>query len=402
MRIRLRWSSLFVFAVSLFICQEAGAASLTGKVIEVNDGDEITVFNLNRPVRIKLLAIDAPEKDQVFGAAAKQHLFDLVYDKFVTVEYTGIGEHSSLLGRVVIAGSDSDICAQMIRDGAAWFDPFNKNLLNETQREIYRQSELAARNERRGLWQVDGAVAPWEFVKAEQLRKNPPVVIVPSVLSNQPVRRDRATPELTNLNLLNTGTAVAQPSSAFEDMSFADGSIPRIWKRFQPPGATLSVMVPDGGKLEEKEKVFASGVIPVNTYLVKERDSVYQVIWIKGPDRGETDAAILQGFLRSYLRAANNFLDQAGLDVECEASAVRNVALGDYKGREFDMSQCPVPHYLRLYTKVSNGERLVFGGLVAFKQEGDNASRFLKSFTVLEPKSAGPKNVGPKSRVSTN
>src|SRR6185436_20017335 len=98
---------------------EAGASSLTGKVIEVNDGDEITVSNLNRPVRIKLLAIDAPEKDQAFGAAAKQHLFDLVYDKFVTVEYSGIGEHSSLLGRVVLILNNSDICAQMIRDGAA-------------------------------------------------------------------------------------------------------------------------------------------------------------------------------------------------------------------------------------------------------------------------------------------
>ena len=43
------------------------AASLYGKVIEVSRGDVITIFNLNRPVRVKLLGVDAPEMNQAFG-----------------------------------------------------------------------------------------------------------------------------------------------------------------------------------------------------------------------------------------------------------------------------------------------------------------------------------------------
>ena len=71
------------------------AASLFGKVIEVNSGDMITISNLNRPVRVRLLGIDAPEMDQAFGDVAKKHLADLVYDKSVLVEYAGIaGDHS--------------------------------------------------------------------------------------------------------------------------------------------------------------------------------------------------------------------------------------------------------------------------------------------------------------------
>src|SRR5258705_13893195 len=66
------------------------AASLYGKVIEVNSGDVITIFNLNRPVRVKLLGVAAPGMDQVFGDVAKKHLSDLVFDKAVLVHYSGI------------------------------------------------------------------------------------------------------------------------------------------------------------------------------------------------------------------------------------------------------------------------------------------------------------------------
>ena len=64
------------------------AASLYGKVIEVNSGDVITIFNLNRPVRVKLLGVDAPELDQAFGDVARKHLSDLVFDKAVLVDYS--------------------------------------------------------------------------------------------------------------------------------------------------------------------------------------------------------------------------------------------------------------------------------------------------------------------------
>ena len=108
------------------------AASLFGKVIEVNSGDVLTISNLNRPVRVKLLGVDAPEMNQVFGDVARKHLADLVLDKSVLVEYSGIAADSSLQGRVLL--NDADIGAQMIRDGAAWFDANNTNRLSVTDR----------------------------------------------------------------------------------------------------------------------------------------------------------------------------------------------------------------------------------------------------------------------------
>src|SRR5215211_4915081 len=91
-----------------FLCTPAvKASSLFGKVVEVNSGDVITIFNLNRPVRVKLMGIDAPEMNQAFGDVAKKHLADLVFEKSVVVEYAGIASDSSLTGRVLL--NDADI-----------------------------------------------------------------------------------------------------------------------------------------------------------------------------------------------------------------------------------------------------------------------------------------------------
>src|SRR6476619_3246584 len=81
----------FVFLCAFLCTPAVNASSLFGKVIEVNSGDVITIFNLNRPVRVKLMGVDAPEMDQSFGDVARKHLGDLVFEKSVLVEYAGIG-----------------------------------------------------------------------------------------------------------------------------------------------------------------------------------------------------------------------------------------------------------------------------------------------------------------------
>ena len=63
-------SLLLAATILLGVRQDVRAASLFGKVIEVNDGDLITIFNLNRPVKVRLLGVDAPETGQPFAEVA--------------------------------------------------------------------------------------------------------------------------------------------------------------------------------------------------------------------------------------------------------------------------------------------------------------------------------------------
>jgi uncharacterized repeat protein (TIGR01451 family) len=51
----------------------------------------------------------------------------------------------------------------MVRDGAAWYDKSKASRLSELERQRYADSEQAARNEHRGIWQESKPVAPWDF-----------------------------------------------------------------------------------------------------------------------------------------------------------------------------------------------------------------------------------------------
>jgi endonuclease YncB( thermonuclease family) len=253
------------------------ASTLFGRVIEINDGDVITVFNLNRPVRIKLLAVDAPEADQTFGDIAKKHLSDLVYDKSVLVEYWGIAADGSLVGRVTL--DNTDIGAQMIRDGAAWFDASNQERLSTVDREIYQQSEQAARNEKRGLWQASVPVAPWEFVRAKSLRRDP-VATLNSVLPAARPRADRPPSELTSLTLLASrlggpnGPAAApgvDPNQQAEELLWATESGARKnWNTFKPENAEFTVLVPDDGQRRQISVPLGEKSSDVNLYAAQD------------------------------------------------------------------------------------------------------------------------------------
>jgi endonuclease YncB( thermonuclease family) len=386
MKTHSRWLGLVVFALSLIVCQQARAASITGKVVEVNEGDEITIFNLNRNVRIRLMAIDAPEPSQAFGAVAKQHLFDLVHDKMVSVEYWGVGQHNILIGRLLSGGND--ICAQMIRDGAAWFDPASKDLLTEAQREIYFQSEQAARSERRGLWQAENVVSPWEFAKAEKLQRETTPTNKPAVSANETPKQARPTAELNSMGLLRTGSAPALGGN----MSWADGSLPRTWERYQPSGQHFSAMMPEGGAQQSSELAFGEQKVETTTYLVKEGDNLYELFWMKAKVYDDSDFAVLDDTVDGYMETVKEHMEKAGSMGQCAASAtLHNISLRGYTGKEFDLSQCPIPNIVRIYTTKSRGERWVFGALVVFRQKNDNVSRFLKSFTIGAAKTEGPK-----------
>ena len=390
MRVHLGWLALAILAISLVASQQVSAASLTGKVIEVNDGDELTIFNLNRPVRIKLIGIDAPEKDQAFGAIAKQHLADLVFDKVVVVEYLGIGQHTVLIGRVLLNGSD--INAQMVRDGAAWFDPRYKSQISDTQREIYYQSELAARNEKRGLWQTGDAVAPWEFVKAQESHQN--AAAVNSTSGGVRPTQNRATSELTSIGLLKTGTAVPRPRAdqyvESSDKSWlTEGEFRKTWKRFRVSGEDFSAMLPNGGEQATKSVPFTLAnsypvverKFPVSYYRARDGYSAFELLWFQVPYEGREEEKMIDESIDSIISALIAGVESQG-NPQCRPLSKKDVSANGYKGAEFDLSGCTLPGMARVYTRAVGDQRKYYVGFTFYREEDANVGKFLNSFTV--------------------
>jgi micrococcal nuclease len=363
----------------VFAAATAKAASLYGKVIEVNSGDVITIFNLNRPVRVKLLGVDAPEMNQAFGDVAKRHLYDLVFDKGVLVNYSGIAADKSLTGRVSL--NDVDIGAQMIRDGAAWFDLNNMDRLSASDREVYQQSEQAARSEKRGLWQQANPVAPWEFVKAENAKKNPAVSLNKNEASLR-VRPDGLASELTNFSLMTRNVKAAEPSASASVLNreLIDGA-------GLPSGLPFTAFPPPNGTRIVKSIAFGSEVVKTNQYIAWEGRNLYSVAWFTAQTYGEDDHLALDQFIfNEYMAGVAGALTGGDPKARCHPQSEKDVSANGYFGVELDLSLCPMPTRIRAFTKTTGDKREVYFAAVTFKDEDANVTRFLKTFTMSHKK----------------
>ena len=86
------------------------AKDITGIVVSVADGDTVTVLSPEKKqFKIRMAAIDSPEKAQAFGQRSKQHLSDLVYKKEVRVQVVDIDRYKRHVG-VVFLGN-KNICS---------------------------------------------------------------------------------------------------------------------------------------------------------------------------------------------------------------------------------------------------------------------------------------------------
>jgi endonuclease YncB( thermonuclease family) len=124
-------AALLIFLV-LFVSDAAAqrGKSVTGRrdlvgrefdarVARVADGDTIEAIPAGeqRPVRIRLQGIDAPELGEVFGRESLTHLRTLAVDQIVRVSGRDMDRYGRLVARVTVRGQDAS--AAMLRAGLA-------------------------------------------------------------------------------------------------------------------------------------------------------------------------------------------------------------------------------------------------------------------------------------------
>jgi len=128
---------------------------ISGKVISIADGDTITILVDNRPIKIRLAEIDAPEKSQDYGMKAKQYIGNLIFGKEVRVKVVDRDRYGRMVGRVYL--DRLDVNADIVEHGYAW--AYMKYLKD---RNLVRLEALA-KNNKRGLWASANPVPPWEW-----------------------------------------------------------------------------------------------------------------------------------------------------------------------------------------------------------------------------------------------
>ena len=88
----------------------ANADELTGRVVEVSDGDTLTVrVEGQPPVKVRLAGIDAPERDQPFGQRSRQSLAELAFGRTATVVVQKTDEYGRTVGTVMVGGVNVEV-----------------------------------------------------------------------------------------------------------------------------------------------------------------------------------------------------------------------------------------------------------------------------------------------------
>lgn len=111
---------LFVFLFPLY----AGAH----QVIGITDGDTLTLLVDQKPLKIRLANIDAPEKKQAFGQRSRQSLSDLCWGKEADFRAESIDRYKRTVAVVTCDGVEVNR-AQVAR-GMAWvYIKYNKDVV---------------------------------------------------------------------------------------------------------------------------------------------------------------------------------------------------------------------------------------------------------------------------------
>jgi hypothetical protein len=264
---------------------------------------------------------------------------------------------------------------------------------------VYQQSEDAARSERRGLWQQENPIAPWEFVKEVAMRRNP-VATLNAVAPARKPASDRPVSELTNLTLMASRIAAAPPPASGVNPSELPGLLVPVdggnWRVLRPPRESFSAFVPEEGELKTVPIPGGDRVIDTHVYMGRDGRSAFAVSWFTGPTYGESDVDAIKYSLTSFLKGVGVGIDARnpgqGLNFSCELQNEKDISMRGFTGLEFDLTSCTIPARARVFSRAINGDRQMYIATVFYMEQNNNVARFINSFTITAPTKSGSQN----------
>lgn len=83
-------------------------ALILATVVGISDGDTLTALTSDhQQIRVRLAAIDAPERKQQFGTRSRQALADLCFKQHARIEVSTTDRYGRTVGTVQCRGKDA-------------------------------------------------------------------------------------------------------------------------------------------------------------------------------------------------------------------------------------------------------------------------------------------------------
>ena len=144
-----------------------GDAEEKVKIARCYDGDTCTT---DKGEKIRLACIDAPERDQPFGKASRNHLKEIIKDRPVKIDRINTDRFGRTIAILYISdrGKWQAVQSLQARAGTVWaFDRFKRNC--PIWQSIDREFKIA-QSKKIGLFADRQAIEPWIWRQNEKLR----------------------------------------------------------------------------------------------------------------------------------------------------------------------------------------------------------------------------------------
>ncbi len=164
-------AALFILVAVFVLWQEpAQNGEVHGRVTQVADGDTLTVMDgTGQAHKIRLAFIDAPERAQAGGSAARDALKSWVSGREVRVRVLEQDQYGRSVGQLWLDGRDINLA--LLDSGQAWHYPqYAKGKQSAADYTRYQMAEAQARHAHIGLWRHQ-AEPPWRW-RARQRAAN--------------------------------------------------------------------------------------------------------------------------------------------------------------------------------------------------------------------------------------
>lgn len=143
-------------------------ASLICLVVGISDGDTLKARcgepGAYEQIKIRVSAIDAPEKAQPWGQRSRQHLAEMCLQQQAKIAPIAKDRYGRTIAEVECQGRD--VGAEQVRAGMAWV--YTRYAIGRIDLE---KLQVTARTERRGLWLEREQVPPWDWRKQTRADK---------------------------------------------------------------------------------------------------------------------------------------------------------------------------------------------------------------------------------------
>lgn len=146
----------------------AQAAPRNCLIVGVTDGDTLTArcgrIGAYEQIKVRIAAIDAPEKKQPYGQRSRQALSRLCYAEKAVVTERDTDRYGRTVADVSCNGQDAG--SRMVSEGWAWVYDYNK-IATKRGGGLFRLQDIA-RTQRLGLWADAKPVPPWDWRKSQR------------------------------------------------------------------------------------------------------------------------------------------------------------------------------------------------------------------------------------------